>query len=164
MLYEKQQKKSSHALDRKIFGHAPQISPIGIGDHIIVGIVRDGPAASEGCKARSPAASNHIVNAVMMKESRAPAEPEAQMMRNQEGTRLGYNAQAVVEAQSGIIVAPDVSTDPNDRFQLVGMLQQVQETLGRVAEKTVAEDDLGSFDRTEQTSRRFHRLGRGVLR
>jgi transposase len=54
-----------------------------------------------------------------------PADPQAQMMRNQEGTRPAYNAQAVVEAQSGIIVAPDVSTDPNDRFRLVRMLQQV---------------------------------------
>jgi hypothetical protein len=35
-----------------------------------------------------------------------PAEPEALMMRNQEGTRLAYSAQAVVESQSGIVVAP----------------------------------------------------------
>jgi hypothetical protein len=49
----------------------------------------------------------------------------------------------VVEGGSGIIVALDVSTDQNDKMLLVPMLNEVRESLGRVAEETVA--DAGYF-------------------
>jgi transposase len=68
-----------------------------------------------------------------------PVEPEARMMKNHEGTRLGYNAQVVVDAKAGIIVASEVSTDANDKFQLRPMLEKVEEGLGRVADQTVAD-------------------------
>ncbi len=72
-----------------------------------------------------------------------PADREAQMMKNHEGTRLAYNAQVVVEGESGIIVAQGVSTDQNDKMLLVPMLNETKESLGRVAEETVA--DAGYF-------------------
>jgi transposase len=76
------------------------------------------------------------------REHMNPAEPEAEMMKNHEGTRLAYNAQAVVEP-SGIIVAAAVSTDQNDKLLLVPMLNEVKENLEHVAEETVA--DAGYF-------------------
>jgi transposase len=84
--------------------------------------------------------------AEMAKEERKhmnPAEPEAQMMKNHEGTRLAYNAQAVVDAKAGIIVAPEVTTDANDKLQLNPMLERVKENMDRVAEETTA--DSGYF-------------------
>lgn len=72
-----------------------------------------------------------------------PADRDARMMKNHEGTRLGYNAQVVVEAGSGIIVAQEVFTDQNDKALLVPMLDEVKNNLGSVAEETTA--DAGYF-------------------
>jgi transposase len=77
------------------------------------------------------------------REHMNPAEPEAPMMKSGEGTRLAYNAQVVVDAAGGIIVAPEVTTEANDVSQLVPMLDKVKEELGQVAEETVA--DAGYF-------------------
>jgi hypothetical protein len=68
-----------------------------------------------------------------------PAEPEARMMKNHEGTRMAYNAQVVVDAKAGIIVAPEVTTEANDKLQLNPMLERVQENMGRAAEETTAD-------------------------
>lgn len=77
------------------------------------------------------------------REHMNPAEPEAHMMKSGEGTRLAYNAQVVVDAAGGIIVAPEVTTEANDLGQLVPMLDKVEQQMGRVAGETVA--DAGYF-------------------
>ena len=71
------------------------------------------------------------------------SEPDAEMMKNHEGTRMSYNAQVVADGAAGIIVAPEVTREANDKLQLAGMLDRVQENLGRVAEETTA--DSGYF-------------------
>jgi transposase len=72
-----------------------------------------------------------------------PSEPEARFMKNRRTKDLSYNAQALADHKSGLIVAADVVTDGADNGQLVPMLDQVKENLGAVAEETVA--DAGYF-------------------
>jgi transposase len=66
-------------------------------------------------------------------------EPDARMMKGRGSSALGYNAQIVVDHESDLIVACDVSADQNDLKQLVPMLGQVQEQYGRVADETTAD-------------------------
>lgn len=73
------------------------------------------------------------------------AEPEARMMKGRGGTHaLGYNAQIVVDHDSDLIIACDVGSQQNDLTQLVPMLEQVRETLERVAEQTVTDAGYAS--------------------
>jgi hypothetical protein len=55
------------------------------------------------------------------------------------GNKFAYNAQAVVDEKSGLIVAADVVVDESDNYQLVPMLEQVKNNVGGVAEQTVAD-------------------------
>jgi transposase len=66
-------------------------------------------------------------------------EPEARFMKNQRTTDLAYNAQAVADRDHGIIVAQDVVNDETDNGQLVGMMDQVKENVGCVAQETLAD-------------------------
>ncbi len=72
-----------------------------------------------------------------------PCEPDARYMKNRRSTEPSYNAQAVADQQSGMIVAEEVVDEGNDNGQLVPMLDRVQENLGATAEETVA--DAGYF-------------------
>lgn len=68
-----------------------------------------------------------------------PGEREAQVMKTQEGKRLGYNGQAVVDAKAGIIVAAEVTTEQNDKRQLVPMIEAAREVVGKAADESVAD-------------------------
>lgn len=72
-----------------------------------------------------------------------PGEPEARYMKNRRSTDPSYNAQAVADQESGMIVAEEVVDEGNDNGQLVPMLDRVQENLGATAKETVA--DAGYF-------------------
>jgi len=73
-----------------------------------------------------------------------PSEAEARPMLCEGGKRLAYNAQAVVDEQSGMIVAEGVSTDTTDHWQLLPMLEQTRETVGQTAADTVADQGYRS--------------------
>jgi transposase len=75
-----------------------------------------------------------------------PSEPDARMMKCQEAVDFAYNAQAVVDEQSGLIVAQDVTTDETDHAQLPKMLDTVKEMTGSTAETTVADAGYASGD------------------
>jgi len=83
-----------------------------------------------------------------------PSEPDARMMKNHEGTRMGYNAQVVADGKAGIIVAPEVTTEANDKLQLSVMLDAVQENLGRVAEETTADSGYFSGEQLAEAERK----------
>jgi hypothetical protein len=87
------------------------------------------------------------------RESMHPGEPEAQMMKTREGTRLGYNAQAVVDSKAGVIVAEEITTEQNDTHQLVPMLEQVQREMGKVAEETAADGGYFSGEQLDKAQK-----------
>ena len=68
-----------------------------------------------------------------------PKDPEARVMKCGRGKQFAYNAQAVVDNQSQLIVAADVVTDESDNYQLAPMLDKVKANLGEVAQLTVAD-------------------------
>jgi transposase len=69
-----------------------------------------------------------------------PGDEDARMMKCRKGTKFAYNAQAVVDQDSKLIVAGDVVTAESDNYQLIPMLEQTEENLGRVADQTVADN------------------------
>lgn len=73
-----------------------------------------------------------------------PLEREARLMKTRSHVGLGYNAQIVVDAGSGLIVAQDVVNDQNDVQQLVPMLEQVEENLGQCAETSLGDGGYSS--------------------
>lgn len=73
-----------------------------------------------------------------------PSEPEARMVKTSEGIKLGYNAQAVADASSGMIVGEAVTQEASDTGQLTPMLATTEETLGTMAQETVADGGYSS--------------------
>ena len=74
------------------------------------------------------------------REHMHPLDPDARMMVGGRGTtEFAYNAQAVVDADQGVIVAADVTDEANDKHQLAPMLEETKSNAGRVALTTVAD-------------------------
>jgi transposase len=76
-----------------------------------------------------------------------PKDEDARVMKCRSRKKFAYNAQIVVDQQSKLIVAADVVTDESDNYQLVPMIEQVEENLGQAAEQTLG--DGGYFAATE---------------
>ncbi|HYA96004.1 MAG TPA: IS1182 family transposase, partial [Terriglobales bacterium] len=73
-----------------------------------------------------------------------PQEPEARLMPCEGRLHPAYNAQAVADAQAGVVVAAEVVNAESDHAQLVPMLEEVQANLGEVAKETVADGGYAS--------------------
>lgn len=73
-----------------------------------------------------------------------PGEPDARMMKGGGQTDFGYNAQAVVDSEAGIIVAADVTGEEHDYNQLVPMVEQARDNLGESCEETAADGGYAS--------------------
>jgi hypothetical protein len=80
------------------------------------------------------------------KEHLLPAEPEVGMIKSGAKTDFNYNAQAVADSASGILVAEDVVTDVLDTAALAPMLEQVEQNLKGVegANETGRADDTAA--------------------
>lgn len=66
--------------------------------------------------------------------SEQPSEPDARKMRSRGAFHFGYNAQAVVDVDSGLVVASDVTNEQNDSHQLGHMARMAKENLGSSAD------------------------------
>ena len=76
-----------------------------------------------------------------------PQEPEARLMPCEGHKDPAYNAQAVADAQAGIIVAQTAVNEESDHAQLVPMLEEVKANMGKVAEETVGD---GGYSTSQQ--------------
>jgi transposase len=73
-----------------------------------------------------------------------PGELEARRMSCDGKNRFGYNAQAMVDDQAGVIVAAEVTNHENDSGLAVPLIQQAQENCGQQAAVTVSDSGYGS--------------------
>ncbi len=78
------------------------------------------------------------------KDQRNFTDPESRIMKNSDKAFIqAYNAQAVVDSQSQIIVAADLTNQASDSPHLKNMIEQVEHNLGRKPSKLSA--DAGYF-------------------
>jgi transposase len=67
-------------------------------------------------------------------------EPTAALLPLADGPKVpAYNAQVVVDQQSGLVVAAAVPAEPTDTYQLVPMVEAAAATVGTAAAQTVAD-------------------------
>jgi len=66
-------------------------------------------------------------------------DPESQTLRTRRGWAQGYNAQAMVDCESQVIVAQQITQEHNDLNQLVPMLERCEEQAGARPETMVAD-------------------------
>ena len=74
-------------------------------------------------------------------------DPESRIMKTRKGYVQGYNGQAMVEADSQIIVAADLVQDENDKHQQGPMILKVKQNLNRLPDKVTM--DTGYWDEQE---------------
>jgi transposase len=94
-------------------------------------------------------------------------DPESRIMHTPDGFQQCYNAQAVVDAESQVIVAREVSQAPGDVQRLQPMLEQIVELNGRPPDELTADAGYSSeanFAALDQANvfavialRRYHR-------
>lgn len=88
-----------------------------------------------------------------------PKDEEARLMRSGPGRpKWSYNAQAVVDRDSGMVVAAEVTSEETDNRQLVPMLEKVEETLGEVAQETVADAGYRSAEQLGQAEEKGYEV------
>jgi transposase len=79
------------------------------------------------------------VAAALEKLKRDP-EPEAQFMRTRDGIAPAYNVQTAVDAEHGIIVAQQVTTDATDNRSLLPMAEAAKQAIGGLGKLNVVAD------------------------
>ena len=76
-------------------------------------------------------------------------DPESQTMKGHDGWKQGYNGQAMVDCDSQVIVAQDVTTDANDKHQLEPMLDECEDVNGRLPSNVSADAGYWSKENAE---------------
>jgi len=82
-------------------------------------------------------------------EAPESSDPDARVMKNHTGYLTGYNCQAAVDCDSGIVVAVDVTQCSADRPSLAPMVKEIVKNLGQAPEKVVADTGYDSSEGLE---------------
>jgi hypothetical protein len=83
-----------------------------------------------------------------------PLESEARFMKHNGGRiRLSYNCQAAVDEKEGVIVAAEITSEANDKKQMLPMLEKVEETVEKKLEKAVMDAGYYSKDNLEKAEK-----------
>lgn len=81
-------------------------------------------------------------------------DPDARLQRFKEGPRPGYNAQIAVSGEDKLILAAEVTQDPGDTYQLLGMCDQVEENTGEKLGVVVADSGYESGENFAELAKR----------
>ena len=84
----------------------------------------------EAADAREDVVIDHSAMQAALEKLKNDPEPEARFMRTTEGKRPAYNVQTAVDAECGIIVAQEVTTETNDTRSLLPMAEAAQQAVG----------------------------------
>lgn len=77
-------------------------------------------------------------------------DPQARLMKMNGEFKFGYNAQAVADEQSGLVVSAEVFTAEHDYHLLMPMLEQVHENLDQVADETLTDGGYAAGSQIQQ--------------
>jgi transposase len=80
----------------------------------------------------------------VQREHLHPMEPQTRRMKCEGKNRFAYNAQAVVDEKTGVVVAATVVNQENDTGLAVPLAQQAQQNCGQQAAVTVADSGYGT--------------------
>lgn len=81
-------------------------------------------------------------------------DPESRIMKSHNGFIQGYNAQAVVDADSQVIVAQGLTNNASDAPQLPVMVAQIKQNTGRQARELSGDAGYCSEDNLKELRRR----------
>ena len=81
-------------------------------------------------------------------------DPQSRIMKSHDGFIQGYNAQAVVDADSQVIVAQGLTNNASDAPQLAVMVAQIKQNTGRQARELSADAGYCSADNLKELRRR----------
>lgn len=81
-------------------------------------------------------------------------DPQSRIMKSHDGFIQGYNAQAVVDADSQVIVAQGLTNNASDAPQLAVMVAQIKQNTGRQARELSADAGYCSQDNLKELRRR----------
>ena len=87
-----------------------------------------------------------------------PVDKQSRMMQCEGKKVFAYNAQAVVDGDSGLVVAQDVVNDEADNHQLTAMLDEVNEVVGEVAQCNVADGGYASGEELARAEERGYEV------
>src|SRR5438093_1292934 len=81
-------------------------------------------------------------------------DPQSRIMKSHDGFIQGYNAQAVVDADSQVIVAQGLTNNASDAQQLAVMVAHIKQNTGRQARELSADAGYCSEDNLKELRRR----------
>jgi transposase len=87
------------------------------------------------------------------KAQRNFTDPESRIMKTPDGFEQAYNAQAVVDAGSQVIVAESLTNAGNDKQQVVPLAAEIEGNLGRVPKELSADSGYCSEANIEELDR-----------